>query len=84
MTLEELITYCKEHCEEIYVRAKVYDKWGNYSLATVPFSQAVDFILVWHVEGVTPPIVAIEISSLVCNCEMCRANRALGRLNENS
>ncbi len=52
--MEKLLSYCIEYQEKIFVRSFKDGKWGSYSLAELPFKQAIEHILRWNDEGKIP------------------------------
>ena len=52
--MHELMLYCIEHQNKIFVRAQVAGKWQSVPLSELPFSVAIKHILRWNEEGTLP------------------------------
>ena len=52
--LSELLDYCDQYADSIFVRQKVEDKWGTYSLSEIPNTEKHRYIERWYLEGGLP------------------------------
>jgi len=53
-SLADMIEYCLEHPDCIYIREQVDGKWGSFSLAELPLKLRAKWMARWIEEGRVP------------------------------
>jgi hypothetical protein len=59
-SLEELCDYIEKYAQDIYIREKINDKWGAYSIAELPTSLALKHVFTFIKLGRIPHRIVRE------------------------